>query len=72
MYTPLYKKPDVDLPYNIDTRYFKQVQDGIIKEKYEQRWVVLTEEVNSFIEALPQSFNELALSGVFSTHRLIW
>lgn len=64
MYTPLYKKPDVDLPYNIDTRYFKQVQDGIIKEKYEQRWVVLTEEVNSFIEALPQSFNELALSGV--------
>lgn len=60
----LYKKEDLELPYNIDSRFFKFVQDGETKEKYEQRWVVLTEEVNSFIEALPISYESLALSDV--------
>lgn len=64
MYSTLYQKPDVELPYNIDTRYFKHVQEGVVKEKYEQRWVVLTENVNEFVEELSKSYNNLALSNV--------
>lgn len=60
----LYQREDIELPYNIDSRFFKFVQDGETKEKYEQRWVVLTENVNSFIEALPVSYESLALSDV--------
>lgn len=43
MYSTLYQKPDIELPYNIDNRYSKSIQDGITKEKWECRWVVLTE-----------------------------
>ena len=64
MYSTLYQKPDVELPYNIDTRYSKSVQEGTTKEKYEQRWVVLTEQVNDFITTLPTSYNNLALVDV--------
>lgn len=64
MNQPLYHRPDVELPYNIDTRYFKSIQQGKVKEKYECRWVVLTQEVNSFIQGIPNSFNGLALSSV--------
>lgn len=60
----LYQREDIELPFNIDSRFFKFVQDGETKEKYEQRWVVLTEEVNSFIGALPVSYENLALSDV--------
>lgn len=35
----LYKRPDVELPYNIDTRYFTYNQEGSIKEKYKRKWV---------------------------------
>jgi hypothetical protein len=31
----LYQKPDHDLPYNIDIRYFKNISEGTVKEKYE-------------------------------------
>lgn len=64
MYNTLYQKPEVELPYNIDNRYSKSIQDGITKEKWECRWVVLTEEVNEFITNLSQSYNELALVDV--------
>ena len=64
MNQPIYHRPDVELPYNIDTRYFKSIQQGKVKEKYECRWVVLTQEVNSFIQGIPNSFNGLALGGV--------
>lgn len=60
----LYQREDIELPFNIDSRFFKFVQDGETKEKYEQRWVVLTENVNSFVEALPVSYENLALSDV--------
>ena len=61
MYNTLYKKADVELPYNIDTRMYKWVQDGETKQKYEQKWVILTEQANNFIEQLPHSYEGLAL-----------
>lgn len=61
MYSTLYKKADVELPYNVDTRMYKWVQEGETKQKYEQKWVVLTEEANSFIEQLPHSYEGLCL-----------
>lgn len=64
MYNTLYQKPDVELPYNIDNRYSKSIQEGITKEKWECRWVVLTEEVNEFISNLEKSYNNLALVDV--------
>lgn len=64
MYSTLYQKPDIELPYNIDNRYSKSIQDGITKEKWECRWVVLTENVNDFITNLAKSYNELALVDV--------
>lgn len=64
MYNTLYQKPDIELPYNIDNRYSKSIQEGITKEKWECRWVVLTEEVNEFITNLEKSYNELALVDV--------
>lgn len=64
MYNTLYQKPDIELPYNIDNRYSKSIQEGITKEKWECRWVVLTEEVNEFITNLEKSYNNLALVDV--------
>lgn len=64
MYNTLYQKPDVELPYNIDNRYSKSIQDGVVKEKWECRYVVLTEEVNTFISNLEKSYNDLALVDV--------
>lgn len=61
MYSTLYKKADVELPYNIDTRMFKWVQEGETKQKYEQKWVTYTEQANSFIEQLPHSYEGLSL-----------
>lgn len=60
----LYKKPEHELPYNIDTRYFKNVSEGNTKEKYEQRWVVLTEKVNDFVKGVEHTYNGKALSGI--------
>lgn len=60
----LYKKGDLQLPYLIDTRFTKWTSEGVVKEKYERRWVVLINEINSFIESLDLSYNELALSSV--------
>ena len=64
MYSTLYQKPDIQLPYNIDNRYSKNIQEGTVKEKWECRWVVLTEEVNTFISNLEKSYNDLALVDV--------
>lgn len=64
MNQPLYHRPDVQLPYNIDNRYFKNISQGEVKEKYECRWVVKTEEANSFIQSVPHSFNGLALGDI--------
>ncbi|MBE6314911.1 MAG: hypothetical protein E7079_08185 [Bacteroidales bacterium] len=52
------------MPYLIDTRFTKWTSEGVVKEKYERRWVVLINEINSFIESLDLSYNELALSSV--------
>ena len=60
----LFTRSGLQLPYNIDTRFFKWVQEAEQKEKYEQRWAVLTVAVNPFVEALPKSHNGLALSNV--------
>lgn len=60
----LYKKEGIDLPYLIDTRYTKWTSEGVVKEKYQRRWVVLISEINSFIEALDVSYNEFALASV--------
>lgn len=60
----LYTKENLQLPYNIDTRFFKWVQEADQKEKYEQRWAVLTAEVNQFVTDLSKSYNGLALSNV--------
>ena len=60
----LYKKEGSQLPYLIDTRYQKWTSEGVVKEKYERRWVVLISEITSFIEALDISYNELALVSV--------
>lgn len=64
MYSTLYQKADLQLPYCIDTRYFKWIEEGKQKEKFEQRWVVYTEEVNTFIEGLAVNHEELALANV--------
>lgn len=64
MSQPIYHRPDVELPYNIDNRYFKNISQGEVKEKYECRWVVKTEEANSFIQSVPHSFNGLALGDI--------
>lgn len=64
MNNTLYKKPDHELPYNIDTRYFKNVTEGEVKEKYEQRWVLYTNEVNDFVLNASNTLNGLALSAV--------
>ena len=60
----LYKKTDHELPYNIDTRYFKNVSEGEVKEKWEQRWVVYTSKVNDFVVDVPQTYNGHALTGI--------
>ena len=60
----LYKKEGIDLPYLIDTRYTKWTSEGVVKEKYQRRWVVLISEINSFIETLDVSYNEFALASV--------
>lgn len=64
MNNTLYKKPDHELPYNIDTRYFKNISEGEVKEKYEQRWVLYTNEVNDFVLNASNTLNGLALSAV--------
>ena len=62
--TGLIKDPTKDLPFNIDNRYSKWYSENELKEKYECRWVVLTEEANNFILALAPDYQGLALSNV--------
>lgn len=62
--TGLIKDPTKDLPFNIDNRYSKWYSENELKEKYECRWVVLTEAANSFISALAPDYQGLALSNV--------
>ena len=56
----LYKHPEKELPYQIYTRHFTWKQEGQSKEKYEVKWVILTENTNSFIEELPDSYEGLS------------
>lgn len=65
----LYKKADVELPYNVETRKYKWIQEGTTKEKIEQKWVVLTTNVNTFIAELPNSADNLALQQPSIEHR---
>lgn len=62
--TGLIKDPTKDLPFNIDNRYSKWYSENELKEKYECRWVVLTEQANEFIIGLAQDYQGLALSNI--------
>lgn len=62
--TGLIKDPNKDLPFNIDNRYSKWYSENELKEKYECRWVVLTEQANEFITALAPDYEGLALSNI--------
>lgn len=65
----IYTKPEMELPCLISKKYSKNIQDGAIKDKWELKWAVLTEEVNSFIQDLETSYNDLALSDVSRDER---
>ena len=62
--TGLIKDPTKDLPFNIDNRYSKWYSENELKEKYECRWVVLTENANDFISGLTAEYQGLALSNI--------
>lgn len=62
--TGLIKDPTKDLPFNIDNRYSKWYSENELKEKYECRWVVLTEQANEFIIGLAPDYQGLALSNI--------
>ena len=64
-----YHRPDVELPHLISKNYSKSIQEGIIKEKWELKWAVLTQEVNTFIQGLETSHNELALADISRDER---
>lgn len=51
----LYKSGDKELPFLIETRNYKWFEDGKEKNKIDEVWAVLTENVNNFIEQLPSS-----------------
>lgn len=60
----IYTKVDVTLPYHIETKYYKSVQDGILKERYERKFLVLNENVNDFVLSLEPNYQELSLTVV--------
>ena len=64
-----YHRPEVELPYLISKNYSKSIQEGIIKEKWELKWAVLTQEVNTFIQGLETSYNDLALADISRDER---
>ena len=58
----LYKSGDKELPFLIETRNYKWVEDGKQKNKFDEVWAVLTENVNDFIQELPSSKNGKSLN----------
>lgn len=52
----IYTKVDVTLPYHVETKYYKSVQDGILKERYERKFLVLNENVNDFVLSLEPNY----------------
>lgn len=58
----LYKKPQYNLPYNISSKYFKSITAGEVKQKYENKWLLYTTDVNEFVKNAPLSYNSLALT----------
>ena len=58
-----------ELPHLLEERYSKHIADAQIKEQYERKFLVLNAEVNSFIESLPASYKEHALSNTSAEQR---
>ena len=58
-----------ELPYLLGTQYTKSISDGQIKEQYQLRYIVLNDEVNSFISSLPISYEDHALTSTSRDER---
>lgn len=58
-----------ELPHLLGTQYTKSVSDGQIKEQYQLRYIVLNDEVNSFIQSLPINYEEHALASTSRDER---
>lgn len=58
----LYKKSEYNIPYNISSKYFKSITAGEVKQKYENKWLLYTKDVNEFVLNAPLCYNSLALS----------
>lgn len=58
-----------ELPYLLGTQYTKSISDGQVKEQYQLRYIVLNDEVNSFISSLPISYEEHALTNTTRDER---
>jgi hypothetical protein len=55
MFGTLYKKNDLTLPHLIESKRLVWMEEGRQKTKLEEQWVVLSENVNDFIENLARS-----------------
>lgn len=58
----IFTRGDVNFPYLLENRQFKNYTEGEEKFRIEQKWAVKSTETNSFIEQLPNQVSELALT----------
>lgn len=67
--TDFYSSNGVQLPCELEKRFFKWISEGEEKQRYEIKWGVYSKLVNEFVEQLHNEYEGLALSNVSNEAR---